>query len=97
MVGTGIVPKAKTGNAAIDKIIDAEWPFFADALRHAAAPRLLWHADAGRPHHGGSGEAHRAFPPAPCRLLVCAFRFSFKCSKPISSISPERWGWSTAM
>src|SRR6185312_3732709 len=31
VVGTGIVPKAKTGNAAIDKIIDAEWPFFADA------------------------------------------------------------------
>ena len=31
VVGTGIVPKAKTGNTAIDKIIDAEWPFFADA------------------------------------------------------------------
>ena len=31
VVGTGIVPKAKTGNIAIDKIIDAEWPFFADA------------------------------------------------------------------
>src|SRR5580658_680911 len=31
VVGTGIVPKAKTGNVAIDKIIDAEWPFFADA------------------------------------------------------------------
>jgi lambda family phage portal protein len=30
VVGTGIVPKAKTGNTAIDKIIDAEWPFFAD-------------------------------------------------------------------
>ena len=30
VVGTGIVPRAKTGNAAIDKIIDAEWPFFAD-------------------------------------------------------------------
>ncbi len=31
VVGTGIVPKAKTGNAAIDKVIDAEWPFFAEA------------------------------------------------------------------
>jgi lambda family phage portal protein len=31
VVGTGIVPKAKTGNTAIDKIIDAEWQFFADA------------------------------------------------------------------
>jgi len=30
VVGTGIVPKAKTGNTAIDKIIDAEWQFFAD-------------------------------------------------------------------
>jgi lambda family phage portal protein len=30
VVGTGIVPKAKTGSTAIDKIIDAEWPFFAD-------------------------------------------------------------------
>src|ERR1700689_1675258 len=29
VVGTGIVPKAKTGNVAIDKIIDAEWRFFA--------------------------------------------------------------------
>jgi lambda family phage portal protein len=31
VVGTGIVPKAKTGNTAIDKIIDAEWQYFADA------------------------------------------------------------------
>ena len=31
VVGTGIVPKAKTGNAGIDKIIDAEWPCFAEA------------------------------------------------------------------
>jgi lambda family phage portal protein len=31
VVGTGIVPKAKTGNAGIDKIVDAEWPFFAEA------------------------------------------------------------------
>jgi lambda family phage portal protein len=31
VVGTGIVPKAKTGNAGIDKVIDAEWPFFAEA------------------------------------------------------------------
>ena len=31
VVGTGIVPKAKTGNAGIDKLIDAEWPFFAEA------------------------------------------------------------------
>ncbi|HZT32779.1 MAG TPA: phage portal protein [Gemmataceae bacterium] len=30
VVGTGIVPKAKTGNVAIDKVIDAEWPFFAE-------------------------------------------------------------------
>jgi len=30
VVGTGIVPKAKTGNVGFDKIIDAEWPFFAD-------------------------------------------------------------------
>jgi lambda family phage portal protein len=30
-VGTGIVPQAKTGNAGIDKIIDAEWPFFVEA------------------------------------------------------------------
>jgi lambda family phage portal protein len=30
VVGTGIVPKAKTGNVGLDKIIDAEWPFFAD-------------------------------------------------------------------
>jgi lambda family phage portal protein len=31
VVGTGIVPKAKTGNAALDKIIDTEWPYFAEA------------------------------------------------------------------
>jgi lambda family phage portal protein len=31
VVGTGIVPKAKTGSTALDRIIDAEWPFFADA------------------------------------------------------------------
>ncbi len=31
VVGTGIVPKAKTGNAALDKIIDSEWPYFAEA------------------------------------------------------------------
>jgi capsid protein len=30
-VGTGIVPQAKTGNAGIDKTIDAEWPFFVEA------------------------------------------------------------------
>ena len=30
-VGTGIVPQAKTGNTGIDKIIDAEWPFFVEA------------------------------------------------------------------
>jgi lambda family phage portal protein len=29
-VGTGIVPRAKTGNPAMDKIIDAEWPYFAE-------------------------------------------------------------------
>jgi lambda family phage portal protein len=27
----GIVPKAKTGNTGIDKIVDAEWPYFAEA------------------------------------------------------------------
>ena len=31
VVGTGIVPKAKTGAPAIDAIIDGEWPFFAEA------------------------------------------------------------------
>ena len=31
VVGTGIVPKAKTGNTTVDKIIDSEWQFFADA------------------------------------------------------------------
>lgn len=30
VVGTGIVPQAKTGNEALDKIIDAEWPYFAE-------------------------------------------------------------------
>ena len=64
VVGTGIVPKAKTGNAAIDKIIDAEWPFFADGLRHAAAPRFLWHADADRPHDGRERRSDRAVPAA---------------------------------
>ena len=97
VVGTGIVPKAKTGNTAIDKIIDAEWPFFADGLRHAAAPRLLWHADADRPHHGGDREKPLCVSGRDPRTPVCAFRFSFKCSKPISSIRPARWGWSTAM
>src|SRR5579859_749697 len=29
-VGTGISPQAGTGNTDIDKIIDAEWPYFAD-------------------------------------------------------------------
>jgi lambda family phage portal protein len=29
-VGTGIVPQAKTGSPALDKIIDTEWPFFAE-------------------------------------------------------------------
>jgi lambda family phage portal protein len=30
VVGTGIVPQAKTGDDAIDKIIDSEWPFFVE-------------------------------------------------------------------
>jgi lambda family phage portal protein len=30
IVGTGIVPKAKTGDPKIDKAIDAEWPYFAE-------------------------------------------------------------------
>jgi lambda family phage portal protein len=29
-VGTGIVPQAKTGDAALDKIIDGEWPYFVE-------------------------------------------------------------------
>lgn len=29
-VGTGIVPQAKTGDENLDKIIDTEWPFFAE-------------------------------------------------------------------
>lgn len=29
-IGTGIVPQAKTGNAALDKIIDGEWPYFVE-------------------------------------------------------------------
>ena len=29
-VGTGIVPQAKTGTPALDKIIDAEWLYFAE-------------------------------------------------------------------
>jgi hypothetical protein len=30
-VGTGIEPQAKTCNAGVDKIIDAERPFFVEA------------------------------------------------------------------
>ena len=97
VVGTGIVPKAKTGNAAIDKIIDAEWPFFADACDTPQRLDFYGMQTLAVRTMAESGEAHRAVPPASCRLLVCAFRFSFKCSKPTSSISPERWGWSTAM
>jgi len=29
-VGTGIVPQAKTGNTQLDRIIDAEWPYFVE-------------------------------------------------------------------
>src|SRR5206468_2894756 len=29
-VGTGIIPQAKTGDARMDRIIDGEWPFFAE-------------------------------------------------------------------
>ena len=29
-VGTGIVPRAKTGDPDLDKIIDAEWPYFSE-------------------------------------------------------------------
>jgi lambda family phage portal protein len=29
-VGTGIVPQAKTGDSKLNKIIDAEWPYFAE-------------------------------------------------------------------
>lgn len=29
-IGTGIVPQAKTGDQGLDKIIDAEWPYFAE-------------------------------------------------------------------
>jgi len=29
-VGTGIVPQAKTGDVALDAIIDAEWPYFVE-------------------------------------------------------------------
>jgi capsid protein len=38
VVGTGIVPKAKTGATAIDQIIDNEWPYFAEACDE---PQLL--------------------------------------------------------
>jgi len=31
VVGTGIIPQSKTGSDAINKIIDGEWPYFADA------------------------------------------------------------------
>jgi lambda family phage portal protein len=30
LVGTGIVPRAKTGNADLDKLIDEEWPYFCE-------------------------------------------------------------------
>ena len=30
LVGTGIVPRAKTGDADLDKIIDNEWPYFVE-------------------------------------------------------------------
>lgn len=30
VVGTGAVPRAKTGSTALDKIIDAEWPYFVE-------------------------------------------------------------------
>jgi lambda family phage portal protein len=29
-VGTGILPQAKTGDQALDKIIDSQWPYFAE-------------------------------------------------------------------
>jgi lambda family phage portal protein len=31
-VGTGIVPRAKTGSAKWDKVIDGEWPYFSDRV-----------------------------------------------------------------
>jgi len=31
VVGTGIVPQAKTGDAKLDQIIDGEWPYFAES------------------------------------------------------------------
>ncbi len=83
VVGTGIVPKAKTGSAAIDKIIDAEWPFSPmPATRRSGwtsmeCKRWLcerWPRAAKRSYGFG-----RAWPP-----LICAFLCSFKCWKQIS-------------
>jgi len=63
VVGTGIVPKAKTGDAAIDKIIDSEWPFFAEAVRHSTAPDFYGMQTLTVRTMGESGEAILRFRP----------------------------------
>ena len=67
VVGTGIVPKAKTGNAAIDKIIDAEWPFFADACDTPQRLDFYGMQTLAVRTMAEAGEAHCAIPPASCR------------------------------
>ena len=39
-VGTGIVPQAKTGDAGLDRIIDAEWPYFVENCDTPQRPRI---------------------------------------------------------
>ena len=49
-VGTGIVPQAKTGTPALDKIIDARVALLRGELRPGRPVGLLWHAGAHRAH-----------------------------------------------
>ena len=90
VVGTGIVPKAKTGNAGIDKIIDAEWPFFAEACDTPQRLDFYGMQTLTVRTMAESGEAILRFRPR-LRMPGCAFRCSFRCSKPTSSTRPARW------
>ena len=63
-VGTGIVPQAKTGIPALDKIIDGEWLYFAENYDPGRATRFLRHAGAHRANDRGERRRHCPVPPA---------------------------------
>ena len=71
VVGTGIVPKAKTGASAIDAIIDAEWPWFSEQCDEPQRMDFYGMQSLTTRTMGESGEAIVRFRP---RLIDAGLR-----------------------